>query len=137
MACLKFTRAAHWAAIEAHLAGGRGERFAFAHIRQLAAAGPGPVVEVVGVDLIDEHDVVSDGSGWYLTDAALDRVHNAAVTGGHGLVEFHNHHLGPPRSPLPTRTVLPRWPTTSPGCCPTAPTAPASTPRGAFTSSTG
>jgi len=28
-------------------------------------------------------------------DTALDRVHNAAVTGGHGLVEFHNH-LGPP-----------------------------------------
>jgi len=96
MACLKFTQPTDWDAIEAHLAGGRGERFAFAHTRQLATTGQGPVVEVVGVDLINQHDVVSDRSGWYLADAALDRVHNAAVTGGHGLVEFHNHHLGPP-----------------------------------------
>src|SRR5712691_5067523 len=96
MASLKFAQPAHWGIIEAHLAGGRGERFAFAHTRQLTTMGEGPVLEVVGVDLIDEHDVESDGSGWYIADAALDRVHNAAVTEGYGLVEFHNHHLGPP-----------------------------------------
>src|SRR5918995_1545512 len=96
MACLKFTQPAQWDAIEAHLAGGRGERFAFAHTRQLTTTGEDPVVEVVGVELIDDHDVGSDGSGWYLADAALDRVHNAAAIGGHGLVELHNHHLGPP-----------------------------------------
>ena len=96
MACLKFTEPADWDAIEAHLVGARGERFAFAHTRQHAITGQGPVLEVVGVDLIDDDDVVNDGSGWYLADAALDRVHNAALAGDHGLVELHNHRLGPP-----------------------------------------
>src|SRR5205085_5380931 len=96
MASLKFAQPAHWHTIEAHLVGGRRERFAFAHTRQLTTTDRGPVVEVVEVELIDERDVESDGSGWYVADAALDRVHNAAVTEGHGLVEFHNHHLGPP-----------------------------------------
>ena len=96
MACLKFTHPADWDAIEAHLLGARGEWFAFAYTRQHAVTDEGPILEVVGVDLIDEHDAVSDGSGWYLADAALDRVHNAALTQGHGLVELHSHLLGPP-----------------------------------------
>jgi hypothetical protein len=96
MASLKFTQPEHWDVIEAHLTGGRGERFAFAHTRQLTTTGDEPVLDVVGVELIDDRDVEADGSGWCLTDAALDRVHNAAVIGGYGLVEFHNHHLGPP-----------------------------------------
>src|SRR5437660_321637 len=96
MASLKFTQPADWDAIEGHMTGGRGERFAFARTRPLTTNGEDPVLEVTGIDLIDDREVVSDASGWHLADSALDRVHNAAVTGGHGLVEFHNHRLGPP-----------------------------------------
>lgn len=96
MSALKFTNFDHWAQIEAHLAGARGERFAFAHTRQLATGGDGPILEVVGFELVDDRDVEHDRSGWSIADAALDRVHNAAVRGGYGLVEFHNHHDAPP-----------------------------------------
>src|SRR4029077_13841303 len=58
--------------------------------------GDGPTLEVVGVEMIDDRDVEHDPSGWSVTDTALDRVHNAAVRGRYGLVEFHNHHDGPP-----------------------------------------
>ena len=97
MSSLKFTDQRHWDTLEAHLAGDAGERFAFAHTRQLDTSGGTPSLEVTGIELIDDSDVVGDETGWYLADRALDRVHNAAVRGRHGLVEFHNHHLGPPR----------------------------------------
>jgi len=97
MSSLKFVRAAHWDAIEDHLRrSGRGERFAFAHVNVLAKLDSGPVLEVINVDLIPDEDVERDATGWCLTDAALDRVHNGAVTGGYGLIEFHNHRIGPP-----------------------------------------
>lgn len=96
MSALKFTNPDHSSQIEAHLAGALGERFAFAHTRELVASLDGPILEVVGVELIDDRDVESDQSGWSITDGALDRVHNTAVRAGHGLVEFHNHREGPP-----------------------------------------
>ncbi len=96
MSSLKFTSADHWSSIEHHLQTAQGERFAFAHTRQLADSPTGPILEVVGVELIEDDEVVHDASGWSLRDPALDRVHNAAVRGGYGLIEFHNHRLGPP-----------------------------------------
>lgn len=93
MSSLKFTQPAHWDAIESHLTEGRGERFAFALTRQLAA---GPILEVIGVELIGDHEVRADGTGCSIAEATLDRVHNLAVKTGCGLVEFHNHQLGPP-----------------------------------------
>ena len=96
MSAIKFTNSDHWATIEAHFAGAKTERFAFAHTRQLTSGNDGPILEVIGVELIDDRDVDHDLSGWSINDAAIDRVHNAAVLGGHGLVEFHNHHDGPP-----------------------------------------
>lgn len=97
MSSLKFTDAAHWEAIERHLSAADGERFAFAHTRTIAQTPSGPVLEVTGVDLVPDSEMYHNRTGWYLTDEALDRTHNAAVTGGYGLVEFHNHRLGPPR----------------------------------------
>lgn len=97
MSALKFTNPAHWEAIETHLNGQHGERFAFAHTRILATTAGEPVLEVIGVELISDTDVETDGTGWYLAEEALDRVHNAAAAGGHGLIEFHNHRIGPPR----------------------------------------
>ena len=96
MASLKFTQPSLWDAIEAHLAGARGERFAFALTQQLTNGSGEPVLEVVGVELIGEHEVGKDTSGWSIAESALDRVHNAAITDRCGLVEFHNHTLGPP-----------------------------------------
>lgn len=96
MSSLKFTQPALWEAIEVHLTEGRGERFAFALTRQLRTGPRGPVLEIVGVELIDDDDVERDKSGASIAEAALDRVHNTAITAGCGLVEFHNHHLGPP-----------------------------------------
>jgi hypothetical protein len=96
MSALKFTNSAHWFEIEDHLTSTHGERFAFAHTRQLASARIGPVLEVVGVELIEDGDVESDRSGWSIREDALDRVHNGAVRAGYGLVEFHNHREGPP-----------------------------------------
>jgi hypothetical protein len=95
MSNLKFTNPHYWSILETHLTSGRGERFAFAHTRPLEI-GATPVLEVIGIELIDDADVYTDRAGWQIADAALDRVHNAAITGGYGLVEFHNHHLGPP-----------------------------------------
>ncbi len=95
MSSLKFVDPHHWDAVEGHLTAGKGERFAFVHGRVLATTSDGPVVEVIDVELIADTDVRSDATGWYITDAALDRVHNAAVAGGYALVEFHNHHRGP------------------------------------------
>jgi molybdopterin/thiamine biosynthesis adenylyltransferase len=96
MSSLKFTRPAHWDIIETHLTEGRGERFAFALTRQLANSPRGPVLDVVGVELISDDEVDSDSSGWSIAETALDRVHNLAATTGCGLVEFHNHRFGPP-----------------------------------------
>lgn len=96
MATLKFVDRHHWDALENHLTSGRGERFAFAHTRLLTTTPDGPVLAVIGIELMSDVDVTHDEDGWYLKDEALDRVHNAAVGAGVGLVEFHNHRLGPP-----------------------------------------
>src|SRR5438067_1011563 len=95
MSTLKFVQPDHWNVLEAHLASGRGEHFAFAHGRVLATPDSGPVVEVIDIELVPDHDVESDTTGWSISDAALDRVHNAAAAGGYALIEFHNHHRGP------------------------------------------
>lgn len=95
MSSVKFTDPDHWNVLEAHMTGGRGERFAFAHTRSVRL-GPEPIVEVVAVELIDDMEVSFDDSGWHLADDTLDRVHNAAIVGDYGLIEFHNHQLGPP-----------------------------------------
>lgn len=94
MSTLKFTNPTHWTRIERHLAEATGERFAFAYTRTLSN-GDEPVLDVVDVTLIDDHDIEHDDNGWYLADHALDRVHNHAVATGHGLAEFHNHRIGP------------------------------------------
>lgn len=96
MASLKFTNQDHWSTLEAHMSEGIRERFAFAHTELLSEIGSGPLLEVVDIELIDDAEVEPDGTGWQLADTALDRIHNAAVGGGYGLIEFHNHHLGPP-----------------------------------------
>lgn len=97
MSSLKFTDTASWRAIERHLTTGQGERFAFAHARLVTRIPSGPVLEVIGIELISDTDVYRDDHGWYLADAALDRVHNTAIANRHSLVEFHSHRLGPPR----------------------------------------
>jgi molybdopterin/thiamine biosynthesis adenylyltransferase len=96
MSMLKFTTPDHWARIDQHLAEATGERFAFALTNTIDNSAEGPVLEVVGVVLIDDRDTERGPNGWYLTDGALDHVHNQATAAGNGLVEFHNHHLGPP-----------------------------------------
>jgi molybdopterin/thiamine biosynthesis adenylyltransferase len=96
MSTLKFTNPDHWALIEQHLAQTPGERFAFALTNTIGNGTEGPVLGVVDVVLVDDRDIEHGINGWYLADHALDRVHNHAVAAGHGLVEFHNHHLGPP-----------------------------------------
>lgn len=95
MSTLKFTNPAHWALIERHLAEAAGERFAFAYTHTLFNGGHGPVLDVIDIVLIDDHDVQRDDHGWYLADQALDRIHNHALANGHGLAEFHNHRTGP------------------------------------------
>ena len=97
MSSLKFTDQRHWEALEEHLSAGVGERFAFAHTRLLKQTSTGPLLEVTGIELIEDSDVMGDTAGWYLSDNALDRVHNAALHGSYGLIEFHNHRVGPPR----------------------------------------
>lgn len=96
MSTLKFTRAEHWALIEKHLAEARGERFAFALTKKLPDGEDGPVLEVVDVILIDDTQIEPNHDGYYLSEEALDAVHNQARAAGHGLVEFHNHRAGPP-----------------------------------------
>jgi molybdopterin/thiamine biosynthesis adenylyltransferase len=96
MSTLKFTNPDHWARIEQHLAEATAERFAFALTNTIDNGIEGPVLEVAGVILIGDRDTERGHNGWYLADQALDRVHNQAVAAGNGLVEFHNHHLGPP-----------------------------------------
>ena len=95
MSALRFTHQHHWAEIESHLRKGPGERFAFVRTRCLRP-GDDPILEVVGTELIPEHDTSCDRTGWTINDDALDRVHNEALASGLGLVEFHNHELGPP-----------------------------------------
>jgi molybdopterin/thiamine biosynthesis adenylyltransferase len=97
MSTLKFTHAEHWQRIENHLAKAHGERFAFAFTDTLAIGPAGPVVEVVDIALIDDADTEHDDTGWYVSDRALDRIHNQAITTGTGLAEFHNHRHGTPR----------------------------------------
>src|SRR6266702_853041 len=96
MSSLKFTRPEHWADIEKHLAAARGERFAFALTKTLHNGEDGPVLEVVDIILIEDADIEPTHDGYYLSDDALDRVHNQARATGRGLVEFHNHRIGPP-----------------------------------------
>lgn len=97
MATLRFIDAAKWHTIERHLNGARSERFAFALVRVVSDDDRGPVLQVLGVELIEDHEVESDGTGFVITDTALDRVHNRAITEHTGLVEFHNHGRGPAR----------------------------------------
>ena len=95
MSALRFVDQRHWAAIESHLCEGPGERFAFALTRCILS-GPNPILEVVGIELIAEHDTTCDRSGWTVNDHVLDRIHNKAIVSGCGLVEFHSHQHGPP-----------------------------------------
>jgi molybdopterin/thiamine biosynthesis adenylyltransferase len=97
MSTLKFTNPNQWDLLEDHLEHAVGERFAFAFTRVLYNGATGPILEVVDVTLIVDEDVEHDGSGWYLSDSALDRVHNQAIVAHVGLAEFHNHWTGPPR----------------------------------------
>jgi hypothetical protein len=93
---LKFTDPHQWDRLEQHLAAANGERFAFAYTRMLSDSGAGPVLEVVGITLISDADTTRGIDGWYLSDPAVDRVHNHALATGCGIVEFHNHRHGPP-----------------------------------------
>ena len=97
MSSLKFTDQIHWNSLEAHLAGDARERFAFAFTRSLHTTSQDPQLEVIGIELIEDADVNGDATGWSVDDQVLDGIHNMAIRGGCGLVEFHNHHLGPPR----------------------------------------
>ena len=87
MSTLKFTRPEHWAHIEQHLAGARGERFAFALTKTLHNGQDGPVLEVVDVILIDDAKIKRNHDGWYLSDDALERrpqqgpLHRARASG--------------------------------------------------------
>jgi hypothetical protein len=96
MSSIKFTHPSHWMTIERHLEEATGERFAFAFIDLVSNGAKGPVVEVIDVVLIDDSEVEAHRSGWSISDDALDRVHNQAAASGSGLIEFHNHRLGPP-----------------------------------------
>src|ERR1700733_5523110 len=96
MSTLKFTKSDHWNRIEHHLARTDSERFAFAFTRPLHEGANGPILEVVDVALIADEDVNYDGSGWCLSDGAVDRMHNQALRAHTGLAEFHNHRFGPP-----------------------------------------
>lgn len=96
MSTLRFIDPAHWDAMEGHLRGGTGERFAFALTRVLANGSDGPVLCVEDVELIHDDDVEADATGWTISDPALDRVHNRAILERRGLVEIHNHRIGPP-----------------------------------------
>ncbi|MEM9035693.1 MAG: ThiF family adenylyltransferase [Actinomycetota bacterium] len=88
----------HWNTIRDHLDhAGSGERFGFALTEQLATAPDGgPVLRVVDTLLVADDETTNDDTGWYVADTAVDRVHNHATTRRLGLVEFHNHHIGPP-----------------------------------------
>lgn len=96
MSSIRFANPAHWSAIETHLATARGERFAFGFTDLLSDGTSEPTMEVVGIALIDDRDAEREANGWSVSDSALDRVHNQAAAAGHGLIEFHNHGLGPP-----------------------------------------
>ena len=96
MSTLKFTDPDHWNGIERHLAQVSGARFAFAYTRTISNTAAGPVLEVVETILVDELDTTRGIDGWYLSDQVLDHVHNHALATGYGIVEFHNHHHGPP-----------------------------------------
>ena len=97
MSSLRFTNPDQWDAIERHLSAAVGERFAFALTETLHHGPRGPLVEVVEVLLVDDSDVVRDMDGWAISEVALDTIHNRARAARRGLVEFHNHGLGPPR----------------------------------------
>ena len=96
MSSIKFTHPGHWTTIERHLEEATGERFAFAFTDLVFNGAKGPVVEVIDVALIDDSEVEAHRSGWSISENALDRVHNQAAASGSGLIEFHNHRLGPP-----------------------------------------
>ena len=96
MSTLRFTDSSQWRSVEEHLAAAVGERFAFALTRHVGDDTEGPVLVVDDVLLIGDEEVEHDRTGWSIKEDALDRVHNRALGAGAGLVEFHNHHLGPP-----------------------------------------
>lgn len=96
MSTLRITDPRHWDAVESHLAGGQSERFAFALTRTLSDEADGPSLSVEDIELIGDDEVERNHRGWTIKDAALDRVHNRAIVEKRGLVEFHNHHIGPP-----------------------------------------
>lgn len=96
MSTLRFANKAHWDELEDHFTDATGERFAFALTRTLTNGRDGPVLRVEDVELIRDDEVEHDMTGSTIRDAALDRVHNRAITGQLGLVEFHNHSHGPP-----------------------------------------
>lgn len=96
MSTLRIADARHWDAIESHLRGGRSERFAFALTSTPSDQEDGPVLIVEDVELIGDDEVERNHTGWTIKNAALDRVHNRAIIEKRGLVEFHNHTIGPP-----------------------------------------
>ncbi|MEO7261507.1 MAG: ThiF family adenylyltransferase [Jatrophihabitantaceae bacterium] len=95
MSTLKFTDPEQWERIERHLGYVSGDRFAFAHTRVISNGDAGPVLEVAAITLVSDDDTTRGIDGWYLSDQALDRVHNHAIATGYGIVEFHNHRHGP------------------------------------------
>jgi molybdopterin/thiamine biosynthesis adenylyltransferase len=96
MSTLRFTDPAHWDAVENHLADASAERFVFALTRSLTDGADGPVLQVSDVELVHDGEVERELTGSTIADAALDRVHNRAITEQRGLVEFHSHRHGPP-----------------------------------------
>ena len=54
------------------------------------------MLEVVDAILVDDAEIEPNHDGWYLSEDALNAVHNQARSAGRGLVEFHNHRAGPP-----------------------------------------
>ncbi|HEX8768069.1 MAG TPA: hypothetical protein VF714_06840, partial [Jatrophihabitans sp.] len=96
MPALKFADPEHWKAIERQLGQVGVERFAFAYTRTVSNAAAGPVLEVVGILLVDELDTTRGIDGWSVSDQVVDQVHNHALATGYGIVEFHNHRHGPP-----------------------------------------
>lgn len=97
MSSLRFTNPAIWAQIEGHLSDTTRERFAFGLTNLVSSGTAAPVLEVIDVVLVPDHDVDEEPGGWAISDTALDGIHNQAASAGQGLIELHNHRKGPPR----------------------------------------
>lgn len=96
MSTLRIPNQILWETLENHLTSGRSERFAFALTRTVSNGIDGPVLSVEDIELIANDEVEQNHTGWTVKDVALDRVHNRAIIENKGLVEFHDHHIGPP-----------------------------------------